>query len=112
MAFLIIGVLLFGLKMAAIGPVATLSWGWVLLPFGLAAVWWAISDSIGLTQRRAINKMEDRKVKRRAAHMEALGLNTRREKRGQAIREARRRSLSQDERAGLSPDTNEDGRRR
>lgn len=112
MAFLILGLVLFGLKLAEIGPVANLSWLWVLAPFALAAIWWSISDSIGLTQRRAINKMEDRKIKRREAHMEALGLNTRRERRVQAIREARRRALSQEERAGLSPDTNEDGRRR
>ena len=80
MAFLIIGVLLLAGKLAEIGPMGAWSWWIVLTPFGLAAVWWAISDKLGLTQRRAMQRMDDRKEKRRTEAMEALGLNKRRVK--------------------------------
>ena len=38
---------------------------WLLLPFGGAVVWWTFADNSGLTQRRAVEKMERRKVERR-----------------------------------------------
>ena len=44
--------------------------------------------------------------------MEALGLNTRRSKRLEAIRSAHRRAQTPEQRESVSPDTNEDGRRR
>jgi small Trp-rich protein len=78
MAFLILGILLLALKLAEFGPVATWSWWMVLLPFGLAAVWWGFVDSIGLTQRRAMAKMEQTKVDRRNRNLQALGLDVRR----------------------------------
>jgi small Trp-rich protein len=92
MWFLIAGLVLGLLRLADVEPIASWHWGWALLPFGLAAVWWAIADSTGLTQRRAIDKMEERKVARRARDMEALGLNVRREGRVTAIRDAARRA--------------------
>lgn len=111
MAALILGLILGGLKLADIGPFAGMSWWWVIACFGAAAVWWAIADSTGMTQRRAIEKMEERKSKRRERDMEALGLNTRRERRLQSIKEAKRRALSADERQALSPDTHETRRK-
>ena len=92
MGFLIAGVLLLVLYFAGISPVAEWHWGWIVLPFGLAAVWWAIADSTGLTQRRAIEKMEARKVARRQRDMEALGLDVRRERRVIVMRDASRRA--------------------
>jgi small Trp-rich protein len=80
MAFLILGILLLALKLAEFGPVATWSWWVVLLPFGLATAWWAFSDSIGLTQRRAMDKMEEVKAERRHRNLEALGLGPRRDR--------------------------------
>ena len=80
MAFLIIGVLLLAGKLADIGPMGGWSWWIVLAPFGLTTVWWAISDKFGFTQRKAMKRMDDRKEKRRAEAMEALGLNQRRVK--------------------------------
>jgi small Trp-rich protein len=77
MAFLIIGVLLLALKLAEFGPVADWGWTWVLLPFGLAVVWWAIADKTGLTRRRAMRKMDERKAERRQRSLEQLGLGTR-----------------------------------
>jgi small Trp-rich protein len=74
MAFILIGVLLVLAKLAGLGPMADLSWWWVLSPFPAAAAWWAFADGSGLTQRRAMQKMEDRKRERREKAMAALGL--------------------------------------
>lgn len=78
MAFLIIGVLLLAGKLAEIGPMGQWSWWVVLTPFGLATVWWAIADSVGFTQRRAMQRMDERKEKRRVQTMESLGLSKKR----------------------------------
>ena len=80
MPLVLIGVLLLLLKVAELGPVADWSWWIVLAPFGLAALWWQFSDSTGLTQRKAIDKMERRKAERRDRAMEALGIDHKREK--------------------------------
>jgi small Trp-rich protein len=80
MAFLILGILLLALKLAEFGPVAAWSWWLVLAPFGLAVLWWGFSDAIGLTQRRAMDKMEQTKADRRNRNLEALGLGTRRDR--------------------------------
>ena len=112
MGFMFVGIVLLLLKIAEIGPVADWSWVWVLLPFGLAVAWWGFADSTGLTQRRAIRKMDERKEKRRETQMEALGLNTRRETRVNAAKETARRAQTREEREEVSPDTNETGRQR
>ena len=111
MAALILALILGGLKLAEIGPFAGMSWWWVIACFGAAAVWWAVADATGMTQRRAIQKMEDRKAERRERDMEALGLNTRRAKRLQSIKDAKRRALSADEREAISPDRHETRRK-
>jgi small Trp-rich protein len=77
---LIIGVLLLAAKMAEIGPTADWPWWIVLAPFGIAVLWWHFADTSGLTQKRAMNKMEERKIQRRERSMEALGLSTQRER--------------------------------
>lgn len=74
MAFVAIGVVLVLLRLLELGPVAQLSWGWVLLPFGLAVAWWAWSDATGLTRRREMARMDERKQARRRQHIDALGL--------------------------------------
>jgi len=81
MAFMILGVLLLAMKLAELGPVTSWSWWVVLAPFGLAAAWWALADAIGLTQRRAMDKMEKTKIDRRKRNLEALGMGPRRERR-------------------------------
>ena len=88
MWFLIVGVLLLVLKIAEVGFFVDLGWVWVLAPFGLAVAWWAFADSSGLTQRRAIEKMEVRKRDRRERDMKALGLDVRRETRVRVIRDS------------------------
>ncbi len=74
MAFLILGLVLLAMKVAALGPVAEWSWWAVLAPFALAAAWWAFADATGLTKKRATEKLEQRKAARRQRDMEALGL--------------------------------------
>jgi small Trp-rich protein len=80
MGFLILGIFVLTMKLAEFGPVGSWSWWVVLAPFGLAALWWGFSDSIGLTQRRAMEKMEEKKVERRNRNLEALGLGPRRDR--------------------------------
>jgi small Trp-rich protein len=80
MAFVLIGLALLALKLAEIGPVVDWPWYVVLAPFGLAVLWWSFADSSGLTQRRAIEKMDKRKADRRQRDMDALGLTPSRDK--------------------------------
>jgi len=77
MAFVIIGVLLVVMKVAGFGPVAEWSWWLVLAPFPLAVAWWWYADSSGLTKKREIDKMEQRKDERRRRHIVHLGMQDR-----------------------------------
>ena len=88
MPLVVIGALLVLLKLLEVDPVAGWSWLWILAPFGLAVVWWVYSDSTGLTQRRAIRRMEEKKVARRERDMQALGLNVHSDRRKRAQRSA------------------------
>jgi small Trp-rich protein len=90
MAFLIIGLILLALKITEFGAVATWPWWGVLAPFGCAVLWWAFADAIGLTKRREMNKMDERKEKRRREHMANLGLDFR-----SADRSQRKRNIFQ-----------------
>ena len=80
MAFVVIGLLLIVLKYGEVGPVATLSWLWVLSPFALAVAWWTWSDNSGRTSRKAMEKLDDRKEKRRDEAMTKLGIDPKRKK--------------------------------
>ena len=88
MPFVGIGLVLLILKIAGIEPVSEWSWIWVLAPFGAAVAWWLYADTTGLTQKRAIRKMEERKVARRERDMEALGLNVRSDRSKRSARQA------------------------
>jgi small Trp-rich protein len=90
MWFVAVGALLLLMKLTEFGFAATWSWLYILLPFGLAVAWWAFADGTGLTMRRAMDKLEERKHERRRRHMEALGLNWRRDRRVAVIRETRK----------------------
>jgi small Trp-rich protein len=94
MLFIVIGVLLIGLKLADIGPVVDWSWWIVLAPFALAAVWWAYADASGLTKRREMDKLEDRKVERRRKAMDALGIDRSRQNRETAAERSRRQAAA------------------
>jgi small Trp-rich protein len=92
----IVGVLLLLAKMAEFGPFATWSWWIILAPFALAVVWWQFADSSGLTKRRAMDKMDARKAKRRDDALEALGLNSRRNRLATRSRKDAARQVSAD----------------
>jgi small Trp-rich protein len=79
---------------AEFGPFANWPWWAVLLPFGLAILWWEFADASGVTKRRAMEKMEKRKEERRDRALEALGLNTRHQKQMTKAREAKARTAS------------------
>ncbi len=65
------------LKYLEIGPVANVSWWWIMVPWGLTALWWAWADSTGYTKRREVEKIERRKQERINKHKEALGMRPR-----------------------------------
>lgn len=90
MWFVIVGCALLAMKLTEVGFAASWSWLIILAPFGLAMVWWAFADAIGLTQRREMDKLDERKEERRRRQMDALGLNWRRNKRVAVIREQRK----------------------
>ena len=83
MYFVIAGVALIVMNLAGIGPVA--AWNWELfgdlwkfvLPFVLAALWWAWADFSGLNKRREMEKMEKRKRDRREETLANLGMDSR-----------------------------------
>ena len=76
MYMVVLGVLLLALKVTDLGPVAGMPWWAVLLPFGLAVLWWAWADASGWTKRREMDKMERKKKDRRAKNLDALGVDT------------------------------------
>jgi small Trp-rich protein len=86
--------LLIVLKLADIAPVATMAWWWVLSPFALAAAWWAYADGSGLTKRREMDKLEDKKKDRRRKQMDALGIDRDRQKRETAAEASRRMAVT------------------
>lgn len=77
MYFVLLGVVLMLLKVLDVADVGTWSWWAVLWPFGAAVAWWAYADKSGLTKRREMNRMEERKQNRRRKQMQALGMNPR-----------------------------------
>ena len=86
MPMVIVGVLLLLAWFLELGPVGTWPW-WILpIPFGMAIAWWSFADGSGLTQRRAMQRMDDRKQERRDRSMEALGLGTKRDHRAERDR--------------------------
>ncbi|WP_310461508.1 TIGR04438 family Trp-rich protein [Sphaerotilus sp.] len=76
MALVWLGVLGLVLKWLEIGPVAHWSWWAVLSPFGLAMVWWAVSDALGFTARARQKREDSRRELRRRNTVEALGRKT------------------------------------
>lgn len=73
MWFVGLGVLLILLKVGDVGFVAGWSWFAVLSPFALAVIWWVWADGSGYTQRKAMDRLEERQRKRRQRTLEALG---------------------------------------
>jgi small Trp-rich protein len=72
MYLLLLGVVLLVMKLAQLGPVADLSWWWVLAPFPMVPVWWAISDATGLTRMLVDAREERRRIARKRKHLHNL----------------------------------------
>ena len=83
MFFVIVGTLIILSNLAGVGPFADWTWNltgdlWKLcVPFVLALLWWIWADKSGLNRRREIEKMEQRKVDRRQANLDNLGMGQR-----------------------------------
>ena len=83
MLFVILGVILLVMNWTGVGPPA--QWNFDVFgdmwkfawPFLAAVIWWSWSDATGRTQRKAMDRMEQRKVDRRERALDALGLGTR-----------------------------------
>jgi small Trp-rich protein len=73
MYFVGLGLLLLLLKYLELGPVAGLSWIWVLSPFAMAVAWWAWADASGYTKKRAMERENERKNLRILKNRENLG---------------------------------------
>jgi small Trp-rich protein len=74
MLFLAVGILLGVLKYLEIDPVAAWPWWWVLVPFGLAAAWWAWADWSGYTKKKAVQRENDKRAARIDKSRKAMGL--------------------------------------
>ena len=74
MYFLLLGIVGLALKYLEIGPVATISWWYVLSPFALAVLWWSWADKTGYTKRVEVEKMEARKKDRIEKQRVAMGM--------------------------------------
>lgn len=80
MWFVVVGVAMLVMNLAGIGPIGEWTWAgfgkawFVLVPFGLAVLWWAWSDASGRTQRKAMEKVDAKREARRQKSLDALGL--------------------------------------
>lgn len=75
MWFVGLGVVLLAMKLLEFGPVASLSWWWVLAPFAGAAVWWSWAESTGYYQRKTMQQLDAKRVARRTKNLDALGMD-------------------------------------
>jgi len=73
MYFVGLGLALMLMKYLELGPVAGLSWIWVLSPFALAVAWWSWADASGYTKKRAMERENERKQARIDQNREAMG---------------------------------------
>ena len=94
MWFVGLGILLIAMKLGDVSVVAEWNWWMVLAPFGLAVLWWIYADSSGLTKRREMEKLENKKLERRRKNMAALGTGRDNRKTADAIARAREASRS------------------
>ena len=66
-----VGVALLLSKLLDFGPLAGLSWWWVLLPFLLAWIWWEVFErNLGLDKKKAFDELEQAKKERIARALE------------------------------------------
>ena len=76
-----LGLVLLVMKYLEIGFVTTWDWWLVLLPFGLAVVWWTWADTSGYTKKKAMEKENQRRNDRIESNREALGTSSKKKRR-------------------------------
>lgn len=76
-----LGLVLLAMKYLEIGFVTTWDWWLVLLPFGLAVVWWTWADTSGYTKKKAMEKENQRRNDRIESNREALGTSSKKKRR-------------------------------
>ncbi|CAN7394462.1 TIGR04438 family Trp-rich protein [Variovorax sp. LjRoot84] len=81
MWFLLLGLLGVALKYFEVGFVAQWDWWIVLIPFALAAAWWAWADWSGYTKRKVVERENARRQDRIDRQRSNLGLLTSRSNR-------------------------------
>jgi small Trp-rich protein len=60
-----IGLVLLVSKLLDFGPLADLSWWWVLMPFVIALIWWEFFERrLGLDRKKAFDELEKAKQER------------------------------------------------
>lgn len=66
MPLAIVAALILLMKVAEIGPVATWSWLWVLLPWGVLMLWWeVITPLIGWDKKVAAKRIQEEERRKR-----------------------------------------------
>ena len=76
MWLLYVGLVLLLSKLLDFGPLAGLSWWWVLLPFVAAWLWWELVEArLGLDKKKAFDELEQAKKERIARALERDKVN-------------------------------------
>ena len=66
--------LLAQIEIVDVAGISAMSWWWVLGLFALTAAWFGYADYSGLSSRKAMQEMEQRKKQRLDKQRQALGL--------------------------------------
>ena len=68
-----LGLVFLVMKYLEVDPVAGWNWWFVMLPFGLAVLWWVWADWSGYTKRQAMGRENARRQARLDKSREAFG---------------------------------------
>jgi small Trp-rich protein len=75
-----LGIIFLVMKYFGLGMVAAWDWWLVLLPFGLAVLWWSWADRSGYTKKKAMEREDERRQHRIESNREALGTSAKKRK--------------------------------
>lgn len=73
MYFLGLGLIFLAMWYLGMDPVASWPWYIIFAPFAAAVAWWSWADSSGYTKRKAMQRMEDKRIARINKHKETIG---------------------------------------
>lgn len=80
MVLVVLALILIGLKVAGIDPVAGWSWAWILSPLVVAFLWFEVFERLLRLDRKPDGEADHEKRRRERTHAE-FGLDTRPKKR-------------------------------